>query len=165
MESCFCVPAPHRIIVTEWDVIGRLFLLVLNPLSCSRGYTEYLLAVWIVFQRRSTPSMMLESRQMKSSFVLIPTPLTECFFFEKTMKIKVWDFPLNLEQRWFKEGRSLNDQRSPLDQIKIELEPSQITGPQFRLGKPFSLPGGCPPVALKRIFHILGSRWRLPSVP
>ena len=81
----------------------------------------------------------------------------------KTMKIKVWDFPLILERRWFKEGRSLNDQRSPLDQIKIGLEPSQITGPQFRLGKPFSLPGGCPPIALKRIFQILGSRWRLPS--
>ena len=71
-----------------------------------------------------------------------------------TMKIKVWDFPLILEKRRFKEGRSLNDQRSPLDQIKIELEPSQITGPQFRLGKPFSLPGGCPPIALKRIFQI-----------
>ena len=97
MESCFCVPAPHRIIVTEWDVIGRLFLLVLNPLSCSRGYSEYRLAVLIVLQR-STLSMMLESRQMKSSFVLIPTSLMGCFFFEKLFRV--------VEVVWRHEGPS-----------------------------------------------------------
>ena len=155
MESCFCVPAPHQIILTEWEVIGCLFLLVLNPLSCSRGYSEHLLAVRIVFQRKNTLSMMSESRQMMSSFVLIVdcNIIDRVLLLWKAMKIKVWDFPLILERRWFKEGRSLNDQRSPLDQIKIELEPSQITGPQFRLGKPFSLLGGCPPIALKRIFR------------
>ena len=142
-------------VVTEWDVIGCLFLLVLNPLSCSRGYSEHLLAVRIVFQRKNTLSMMSESRQMMSSFVLIVdcNIIDRVLLLWKAMKIKVWDFPLILEKRRFKEGRSLNDQRSPLDQIKIELEPSQITGPQFRLGKPFSLLGGCPPIALKRIFR------------
>ena len=59
----------------------------------------------------------------------------------------------------------MNDQRSPLDQIKIELEPSQITGPQFRLGKPFSLTGGCPPIALKRIFLIFGEYMETSKLP
>ena len=157
MESCFCVPAPHQIILTEWDVIERLFLLVLNPLSRSRGYIQWIsISSLNSFSKKKRPVNDVEIKTNDVFNCLDSNIIDRVLLLWKTMKIKVWDFPLNLEQRWFKEGRSLDDQRSPLDQIKIELEPSQITGPQFRLGKPFSLPCGCPPIALKRIFHILG---------
>ena len=166
MEICFCVPAPHQIILTEWDVIERLFLPVLNPLSCSIGYIQWIsISSLNSFSKKKHPVNDVRIKTNDVFNCLDSNTIDPVLLLWKTMKIKVWDFPLNLERRWFKEGRSLDDQRSPLDQIKIELEPSQITGPQFRLGKPFSLPGGCPQIALKMIFHIIGSRWRLPTFP